>query len=423
MLRSQDVYSTLEAIYYNDVVKIDEKQPENIDTSIYPGSSGVTLELCAGIVDKDLPLVEIAREEILEECGYDVPASRLEKVSSYRSGVGIIGSIQTLFYAEVTDDMKINDGGGNLLEGELIDVVELTIEETKDMMNDEKIKQIFICVCLAYAQASGRRNINGYGHLQTYGIDRLFSPPSYRSIPLYGYGQRRFDHYGNGDFFRFMFGITHGGAYGGFARFERSHGKGTPDGVGGVLKRTADRLARFGTDIPDAHTLYQKLSDTNTSVELFYVESDKVEEQSRKLLPLGTLPRIKGTMKLHQIVCLTPGNSIFRDVSFVQGQLASQQISLDMKHGVEAKSYEALGEAAKLKPLELELRRLEDLSNAIVQDFAFMRQREEEMRNTNESTNSRVLYLSIFSMCCLLGLATWQVLYLRRFFKAKKLIE
>ena len=31
------------------------------------------------------------------------------------------------------------------------------------------------------------------------------------------------------------------------------------------------------------------------------------------------------------------------------------------------------------------------------------------MRDTNESTNSRVLYFSIFSMCCLLGLATWQV--------------
>jgi len=40
-----------------------------------------------------------------------------------------------------------------------------------------------------------------------------------------------------------------------------------------------------------------------------------------------------------------------------------------------------------------------------------------------ESTHSRVLYFSIFSMCCLLGLATWQVLYLRRYFKAKKLIE
>lgn len=99
-----------------------------------------------------------------------------------------------------------------------------------------------------------------------------------------------------------------------------------------------------------------------------------------------------------------------------------QDISLDIKKGIETKSYEGIGEAAKLKPLEVDLKRLEDLSDAIVQDFALMRKREEEMRDTNESTNSRVLFFSIFSMCCLLGLATWQVLYLRRYFIAKKLI-
>lgn len=99
------------------------------------------------------------------------------------------------------------------------------------------------------------------------------------------------------------------------------------------------------------------------------------------------------------------------------------EVELVVKMGLEAKNYETLGEAARLKPLEVELKRLEDLSEAIVQDFAYMRQREEEMRDTNESTNSRVLYFSVLSMCCLVGLATWQVLYLRRFFKAKKLIE
>ncbi|CAH2094279.1 unnamed protein product [Euphydryas editha] len=100
-----------------------------------------------------------------------------------------------------------------------------------------------------------------------------------------------------------------------------------------------------------------------------------------------------------------------------------QDVTLDIKVGIEAKNYEGIGEAAKLKPMELELKRLEDLSEAIVQDFTIMRKREEEMRDTNESTNNRVLYFSIFSMACLLSLATWQVLYLRRYFKAKKLIE
>ncbi|XP_077530420.1 transmembrane emp24 domain-containing protein bai [Haemaphysalis longicornis] len=100
-----------------------------------------------------------------------------------------------------------------------------------------------------------------------------------------------------------------------------------------------------------------------------------------------------------------------------------REIQLLLKHGAEAKNYQGLAEVGKLKPLEMKLQQLEDLSEAVVKDFAYMRQREEEMRDTNESTNSRVLYFSIFSMCCLLGLATWQVLYLRRFFKAKKLIE
>eukprot|EP00062_Callorhinchus_milii_P024585 gi/632984649/ref/XP_007909243.1/ PREDICTED: transmembrane emp24 domain-containing protein 10 [Callorhinchus milii] len=104
-------------------------------------------------------------------------------------------------------------------------------------------------------------------------------------------------------------------------------------------------------------------------------------------------------------------------------RVPDQVVTLNTKHGVEAKSYEDIAKAEKLKPLEVELRRLEDLSESIVNDFAYMKQREEEMRDTNESTSARVLYFSIFSMFCLVGLATWQVFYLRRFFKAKKLIE
>lgn len=56
---------------------------------------------------------------------------------------------------------------------------------------------------------------------------------------------------------------------------------------------------------------------------------------------------------------------------------------MNLKRGVEAKNYEDLAKAEKLKPMEVELRRLEDLSESIVQDFAYMRTREEEMRSTN----------------------------------------
>ena len=107
----------------------------------------------------------------------------------------------------------------------------------------------------------------------------------------------------------------------------------------------------------------------------------------------------------------------------LSAQHTTKEVSIKIKHGVETKDYDALAKANKLKPLEVELSRLEDLSAAIVSDFAYMKQREEEMRDTNESTNNKVLYFSIFSMGCLMSLAIWQVLYLRRYFKAKKLID
>ncbi|KAL4136126.1 hypothetical protein QTP88_007691 [Uroleucon formosanum] len=104
-------------------------------------------------------------------------------------------------------------------------------------------------------------------------------------------------------------------------------------------------------------------------------------------------------------------------------QGAIQEVFVDIKTGIEAKSYETIAEAFKLKPLEMDLKRLEDFSEAIVLEFKDMKKRADEMRNTNESTNKKVLYFSLFSMTCVIVLATWQVFYLRRYFKAKKLIE
>uniref|UniRef100_A0A2A4JZJ4 Uridine diphosphate glucose pyrophosphatase NUDT14 n=1 Tax=Heliothis virescens TaxID=7102 RepID=A0A2A4JZJ4_HELVI len=106
-----------------------DREDEEIDTEKYPASLGITLEMCAGIVDKNKSLQEIAREEVLEECGYDVPLKELQKIASYRAGVGVQGSLQTMFYCEVTDDMKKGKGGG--VEDEIIEVVEKSISEVE----------------------------------------------------------------------------------------------------------------------------------------------------------------------------------------------------------------------------------------------------------------------------------------------------
>ena len=94
-----------------------------------------TFELCAGLVDKKLSLKEIAKEEILEECGFDIPVSKIEKITSFFTNVGISGAKQHLFFATIDDSFKVNNGGG--INDEEIELVYMPLKESKEFIFDE----------------------------------------------------------------------------------------------------------------------------------------------------------------------------------------------------------------------------------------------------------------------------------------------
>ncbi len=102
-------------------------------------TDGEMHELCAGLVDKDKPIKQIAKEEIYEECGYDVPLQNIQKVSSFYTSVGMSGALQTLFYAQIDSTMWVNDGGG--LVEEDIEVIYIPLKEARKFMLDESYQK------------------------------------------------------------------------------------------------------------------------------------------------------------------------------------------------------------------------------------------------------------------------------------------
>lgn len=70
--------------------------------------------------------------QILEEVGYDVAISRIEKIFTFHEDVGTHGPTQTLFFAEVRDEDRKNHGGG--VDDEMIEVVEYTIDEIRQII-------------------------------------------------------------------------------------------------------------------------------------------------------------------------------------------------------------------------------------------------------------------------------------------------
>ncbi|KAJ9100727.1 vesicle coat component [Naganishia adeliensis] len=98
-------------------------------------------------------------------------------------------------------------------------------------------------------------------------------------------------------------------------------------------------------------------------------------------------------------------------------------IELDVDIGADAMDYNAIANQESLSILEVEMRKLEGVVKEIVDELGYLQKRESKMRDTNESTNSRVQKFSLLTLFVLIGLGAWQILHLRSFFKRKYLID
>ena len=94
-----------------------------------------TYELCAGLVDKDKSIEEIAIEEIDEECGYKVELENLQKITSFFTNVGISGAKQYLFFATICENQKLHSGGG--INDEQIELYFLNVDDIDSFIFDE----------------------------------------------------------------------------------------------------------------------------------------------------------------------------------------------------------------------------------------------------------------------------------------------
>ena len=99
------------------------------------------------------------------------------------------------------------------------------------------------------------------------------------------------------------------------------------------------------------------------------------------------------------------------------GGSPSRHIELDIDIGADARDWSAIQAQEKLKPVETELRRVEELVGEIVGEMDYLRSREQKLRDTNESTNERVKWFAFGTMGMLVGLGAWQVVYLRAYFR------
>lgn len=118
-------------------------------TYINGNESGMLIETCAGLLDKDNPETAIKRETE-EETGYKI--TEVKKVFEAYMSPGSVTEIVYFFVAEYSKDMKVSEGGGHHEEQENIEVLEIPFEEAVNKIGSGEIKDGKTIMLLQYAQ-------------------------------------------------------------------------------------------------------------------------------------------------------------------------------------------------------------------------------------------------------------------------------
>jgi len=120
-----------------------------LPTFINGNTSGMLIEVCAGLLDNDNP-EDCIRREAEEETGYKI--SNVHKVYEAYMSPGSVTELLYFFVAEYAAFMKINEGGGIEHEQEDIEVLELSFQKAFQMMESGEIKDGKTIMLLQYAK-------------------------------------------------------------------------------------------------------------------------------------------------------------------------------------------------------------------------------------------------------------------------------
>ena len=120
-----------------------------LPTYINGNDSGMLIEACAGLLDKNNP-EDCIKKETEEETGYRI--SKVEKIFESYMSPGSVTEILYFFVAEYDKAMKVSEGGGLEEEQENIEVLELNFEEAYGMIQTGEIKDGKTIMLLQYAK-------------------------------------------------------------------------------------------------------------------------------------------------------------------------------------------------------------------------------------------------------------------------------
>lgn len=136
-------------LYNKDQKTIILTRQFRLPTFVNGNETGMLIEACAGLLDQENP-EDCIKRETEEETGFKVREVR--KIFEAYMSPGSMTEILYFFIAEYSKDMKVADGGGAEDEEENIEVLEMSLDEAMQMIDDGRIKDAKTIMLLQYVK-------------------------------------------------------------------------------------------------------------------------------------------------------------------------------------------------------------------------------------------------------------------------------
>ena len=98
------------------------------------------------------------------------------------------------------------------------------------------------------------------------------------------------------------------------------------------------------------------------------------------------------------------------------------KIDFEFLSGVSAKDYSAIAKKSNLKPIELNLKKLEDMIGYLIKEFSKIISHEESTLAINDALSNKIIMFSMITLITMLLIGVIETIYIKNYLKRRKII-
>ncbi len=136
------------------------------------------------------------------------------------------------------------------------------------------------------------------------------------------------------------------------------------------------------------------------------IEYKLIIQENSKYIKIGYTASEPGN---HQICIDNLGNN-------------EEKLTFEFLTGIAARDYSEVAKKSNLKPIELNLKKLEDMVTYLIKELSAIMAHEESSLAINDTLSNKIILFSMITLISMIAVGLIETLYIRRYLQKRKLI-